>query len=78
MLNKILLNVGFYALIVAALLYFVYMLVVINDLRADNEQLQQEIAELEIRNIDLQLQRDALIDGAWHEHNKRMMEGEDD
>ncbi|WP_040981045.1 hypothetical protein [Oceanobacillus jeddahense] len=66
MLRKVLLDVGFYTLIVVALLSAVYMMVTINNLNTDIEQLRQE-------NHEIREQRNELIDAVWSNNNRQMM-----
>lgn len=63
--------------VIAVFTTFSFALISENEgLKLENEQLQQEKEELRLDYVDMQIQRDILLDGAWHKNNQQMKEAE--
>ncbi|GGP07330.1 hypothetical protein [Oceanobacillus neutriphilus] len=73
-MRKKLLDIGFYTVIMIAVLSAIYMMVTIYDLRGQNHQLRIEKEDLRLDYVEMQIQRDNLLDGAWHKNNSQMKE----
>ncbi len=70
-----------YGLRILLVLAFMAIFALANEVyqaRAENEQLQQEKADLQLEYYKMQIQRDEAVDAVWSNNHRQMMEGEGD
>jgi len=71
------LDAGLAVLLAGALIAMVYMGYTVRGVHAENQQLKQINAELQLEYYKMQIQRDEAVDAVWSNNHRQMKENTD-
>ncbi len=71
-------DAGLAVLLSGALIAMIYMGYTVRGVHAENQQLKEINAELQLEYYKMQIQRDEAVDAVWSNNHRQMMKGEGD